>query len=98
MAEIVMNGGVESADSGINPTLQDRKEKTMNLMSETMVDEMMDLIDSPVGYPWPRQKQRTFIGHVGIDTWSELSFIDEILDHALHGSGTRQIVTVNAQI
>jgi N-acetylglucosaminyldiphosphoundecaprenol N-acetyl-beta-D-mannosaminyltransferase len=67
-------------------------------MNETSVYEMRDLIYSPVGYPWPRQEQRTFIGHVGIDTYSESSFVNEVLDHALHGSGTRQIVTVNAQI
>jgi N-acetylglucosaminyldiphosphoundecaprenol N-acetyl-beta-D-mannosaminyltransferase len=38
------------------------------------------------------------IGHVGIDTYSESALIEEVLDHALHGVGTRQIVTVNAQL
>jgi N-acetylglucosaminyldiphosphoundecaprenol N-acetyl-beta-D-mannosaminyltransferase len=60
--------------------------------------EMKDLIDSPVGYPWRPQQVRTFIGHVGIDTYSESSFIDEVVDHALRGRNTRQIVTINAQI
>ena len=70
----------------------------MNAMDEATVYEMRDLVYSPVGYPWPAQNQRTIIGHVGINTYSEPSFIKEILDHALHGGATRQIVTVNAQI
>lgn len=70
----------------------------MELMNDNWAHEMMDLIYSPVGYPYPSQNQRTFIGNVGIDTYSQRSFTNEVLDHALHGSGTRQIVTVNAQI
>ena len=38
------------------------------------------------------------MGHIGMDTYSEAALIAEVLDHALHGSVTRQIVTVNAQI
>jgi N-acetylglucosaminyldiphosphoundecaprenol N-acetyl-beta-D-mannosaminyltransferase len=40
---------------------------------------------------------RMSIGHVGIDAYSESDLIDEVLQHALHGGSTRQIVTVNAQ-
>ena len=46
----------------------------------------------------PRQTPRLSIGHVGMDTYSEAALIAEVLDHALHGNVTRQIVTVNAQI
>ena len=41
---------------------------------------------------------RMSMGHVGMDTYSQGDLIAEVLDHALHGSVTRQIVTVNAQI
>ena len=51
-----------------------------------------------VEHIWPLQSQRIVIGNIGIDTHSKSSLIAEVLDHALRGSGTRQIVTVNAQI
>jgi N-acetylglucosaminyldiphosphoundecaprenol N-acetyl-beta-D-mannosaminyltransferase len=51
-----------------------------------------------VGALHPRTTPRMSIGHVGIDTYSETALIDEVLDHALHGNSTRQIVTVNAQL
>jgi N-acetylglucosaminyldiphosphoundecaprenol N-acetyl-beta-D-mannosaminyltransferase len=41
---------------------------------------------------------RMSIGHVGLDSYSQTALIAEVLDHALHGNVTRQIVTVNAQI
>jgi N-acetylglucosaminyldiphosphoundecaprenol N-acetyl-beta-D-mannosaminyltransferase len=46
----------------------------------------------------PYKASRLSIGHVGMDTYSEAALIAEVLDHALHGRVTRQIVTVNAQI
>src|SRR5580698_2939469 len=46
----------------------------------------------------PHKTPRLSIGHVGMDTYSEAALIAEVLDHALHGNVTRQIVTVNAQI
>jgi N-acetylglucosaminyldiphosphoundecaprenol N-acetyl-beta-D-mannosaminyltransferase len=46
----------------------------------------------------PHKGPRLSIGHVGMDTYSEAALIAEVLDHALHGSVTRQIVTVNTQI
>ncbi len=46
----------------------------------------------------PRKCPRTSIGHLGLDSYSQADLIAEVLDHALHGSVTRQIVTVNAQI
>jgi N-acetylglucosaminyldiphosphoundecaprenol N-acetyl-beta-D-mannosaminyltransferase len=67
-------------------------------MINTSLNEMAEPGEGPVEFPWPPQKQRTQIGQVGIDTYSESSLIDEVLHHALHGIGTRQIVTVNAQI
>jgi N-acetylglucosaminyldiphosphoundecaprenol N-acetyl-beta-D-mannosaminyltransferase len=46
----------------------------------------------------PHNTPRMSIGHVGMDTYSRAALIAEVLDHALHGTVTRQIVTVNAQI
>jgi N-acetylglucosaminyldiphosphoundecaprenol N-acetyl-beta-D-mannosaminyltransferase len=46
----------------------------------------------------PGATRRSFIGNVGIDSYTESSLVDEVLQHSLHGKGTRQIVTVNAQI
>jgi N-acetylglucosaminyldiphosphoundecaprenol N-acetyl-beta-D-mannosaminyltransferase len=40
---------------------------------------------------------RVNIGAVAIDTYSQAALLDEAIDHALHSSSTRQIVTVNAQ-
>jgi N-acetylglucosaminyldiphosphoundecaprenol N-acetyl-beta-D-mannosaminyltransferase len=46
----------------------------------------------------PHNVPRVSIGHIGMDTYSQAALITEVLDHALHGTVTRQIVTVNAQI
>lgn len=46
--------------------------------------------------PW-MPVQRTDIGSVAIDTYSQAALVDEVLHHALHGRKTRQVVTVNAQ-
>jgi N-acetylglucosaminyldiphosphoundecaprenol N-acetyl-beta-D-mannosaminyltransferase len=40
---------------------------------------------------------RIQIGPVGIDTYSENALVEEILEHALSGRSTHQVVTVNAQ-
>jgi N-acetylglucosaminyldiphosphoundecaprenol N-acetyl-beta-D-mannosaminyltransferase len=45
-----------------------------------------------------RTMPRMSIGHIGIDTYPQAALIEEVLEHALHGSSTRQIVTVNAQL
>jgi N-acetylglucosaminyldiphosphoundecaprenol N-acetyl-beta-D-mannosaminyltransferase len=40
---------------------------------------------------------RVSVGAVAIDTYSQDMLVLEAIDHALHGAGTRQIITVNAQ-
>ena len=40
---------------------------------------------------------RVHLGNLGIDTYTRAELLTEILDHALHGTRTRQIVTANAQ-
>jgi N-acetylglucosaminyldiphosphoundecaprenol N-acetyl-beta-D-mannosaminyltransferase len=40
---------------------------------------------------------RVDVGALAIDTYSQDMLVFEAIDHALHGTGTRQIVTVNAQ-
>lgn len=42
--------------------------------------------------------RRISIGPVEIDAYSHSALLDVILEHALHGTSTRQIVTVNAQL
>jgi N-acetylglucosaminyldiphosphoundecaprenol N-acetyl-beta-D-mannosaminyltransferase len=43
-------------------------------------------------------RRRICIGPVEIDSYSHSALLDVILEHAMHGTGTRQIVTVNAQL
>lgn len=40
---------------------------------------------------------RVHLGNLGIDTYTRAGLLTEILDHALRGTRTRQIVTANAQ-
>ncbi len=40
---------------------------------------------------------RVDLGAVAIDTYSQTELIDHAIVHALHGKGTRQVATVNAQ-
>lgn len=44
------------------------------------------------------QSRRMSIGHIGVDSHSQAALVADVLNHALHGDVTRQIVTVNAQI
>jgi N-acetylglucosaminyldiphosphoundecaprenol N-acetyl-beta-D-mannosaminyltransferase len=37
------------------------------------------------------------LGSIAVDRHSQAALIDEVLDHALHGTMTRQVVTANAQ-
>jgi N-acetylglucosaminyldiphosphoundecaprenol N-acetyl-beta-D-mannosaminyltransferase len=53
---------------------------------------------APGEVPVSRGSARISIGHVGINTCSQAALVAEVLEHALHGRVTRQIVTVNAQI
>jgi N-acetylglucosaminyldiphosphoundecaprenol N-acetyl-beta-D-mannosaminyltransferase len=55
---------------------------------------------APLGAPYPvdrRRKPRIRLGQLGIDTCSRAELLDEVLDHALHGDRTHQMVTANAQ-
>ena len=40
---------------------------------------------------------RIHLGNLGIDTYTRAGLLAEVLEHALHGTHTRQIVTANAQ-
>jgi N-acetylglucosaminyldiphosphoundecaprenol N-acetyl-beta-D-mannosaminyltransferase len=60
-------------------------------------------VDSPQAPVAPRElismepAARINIGSIAIDTISQDALLDEVLQHALHGKVTRQVVTVNAQ-
>ncbi len=60
--------------------------------SEVLRTAHVGALDSRITAP------RMSIGHVGIDTYSESALVEEVLEHAVYGSSTRQIVTVNAQL
>jgi N-acetylglucosaminyldiphosphoundecaprenol N-acetyl-beta-D-mannosaminyltransferase len=47
--------------------------------------------------PLPAHAQRVGLGHLGIDTYSHETLVADVLQHALTGTNTRQIVTANAQ-
>jgi len=65
------------------------------------------LTESQAQYPLPQSVlplptkratvSRVHLGNLGIDTYTRAGLLTEILDHALHGTRTRQIVTANAQ-
>ena len=40
---------------------------------------------------------RIHLGNLGIDTYTRAGLLAEVIEHALHGTRTRQIVTANAQ-
>jgi N-acetylglucosaminyldiphosphoundecaprenol N-acetyl-beta-D-mannosaminyltransferase len=67
-------------------------------VNDVSLEEMVCPVDIPAGHHRPLETSRIFVGHVGIDTYSESSLVHRILHHALHGGATHQIVTVNAQI
>lgn len=51
-------------------------------------------------FPLPERRPgapRVHLGNLGIDTYTRAGLLIEILEHALHGTRTRQIVTANAQ-
>jgi N-acetylglucosaminyldiphosphoundecaprenol N-acetyl-beta-D-mannosaminyltransferase len=52
---------------------------------------------SPDAAPRVSAAPRVDLGPVAIDTHSQAELIDDAIDHALHGKGTRQVATVNAQ-
>jgi N-acetylglucosaminyldiphosphoundecaprenol N-acetyl-beta-D-mannosaminyltransferase len=57
-------------------------------------------ITGSVGAPYPvdrRRRPRVRLGQLGIDRFTRAEMLDDVLDHALHGTRTRQIVTANAQ-
>jgi N-acetylglucosaminyldiphosphoundecaprenol N-acetyl-beta-D-mannosaminyltransferase len=78
-------------------------------MPETSVDHMIGQKQAPHGADQPMEREsrpastlhgaapRVNIGVVAIDTYSQAALIDEAIDHALHSTSTRQVVTVNAQ-
>ncbi len=43
------------------------------------------------------QAPRIHLGHLAVDAYTKPDFLRAVLDHALHGRGTRHIVTANAQ-
>jgi N-acetylglucosaminyldiphosphoundecaprenol N-acetyl-beta-D-mannosaminyltransferase len=57
--------------------------------------------DSMLAHPYAATSAppvpRINIGSVAIDKYSPTALVDEVLQHALHGRVTRQVVTVNAQ-
>jgi N-acetylglucosaminyldiphosphoundecaprenol N-acetyl-beta-D-mannosaminyltransferase len=55
-----------------------------------------DVIPAPTAKP-EMQPVRIHIGRLGIDTYTEQTLADHVLDHAFNGTRTRQIVTANAQ-
>lgn len=46
--------------------------------------------------PW-KPMWRLNIGSIAVDQYSQIALLDEVLQHALFGNETRQVVTVNAQ-
>lgn len=46
--------------------------------------------------PW-KPMWRLNIGSIAVDQYSQIALLDEVLEHALFGNETRQVVTANAQ-
>ena len=67
-------------------------------MNQAYLKELAGLNEASAEQTSPARPQRVFVGRTGIHTHSESSFVNDVVHHALHGKGTRQIVTVNAQI
>jgi N-acetylglucosaminyldiphosphoundecaprenol N-acetyl-beta-D-mannosaminyltransferase len=62
----------------------------------------MSTAEHPLAYaataPTPVQNgERIHLGRLAIDTYSREALLQNVIDHALHGDATRQIVTANAQ-